>query len=295
MMKTRRMTIGTGGLLSAVSVAALCVAATQSTRVVLAQEYANDSTVGVEPKLGDTIPLDLKFNDEEGHAVTLRSLIKRPTVFVLVYLRCPGICSPMMHEVASTVDQLDLTPGIDYDLITVSFDARETSELAAMAKDSLLAEMKRKVPPESWRFLTGDEQSITRLTNAFGYRFRKDNEDFAHSATIIFVSPSGKIVRYLPGLKLLSAHMKMAIQDAADGRARSFMQAIQRLCYAYDPEGKTYIVKVNRIILVGTLLTLGVFAGYLFFFGRNKPADEDVAEKVTEEVAEEVRAPDGDG
>ena len=72
------------------------------------------------------------------------------------------------------------------------------------------------------------------------------------------------------------------------------MQAIQRLCYAYDPEGKTYIVKVNRIILVGTLLTLGAFAGYLFVFGRNKPADEDVAENLTEEVTEEVRASDGD-
>lgn len=277
-MKTHTPTRGPGGLRNAAWVATLVVTAATALagRSLWGQEYANDATVGIEPKLGETIPLDLTFNDEQGRPVTLRSLITRPTVFVLVYLRCPGICSPMMHEVAATVDKLDLTPGIDYDLITISFDARETPELASMAKDNLLSQMQRKIPPESWRFLTGDERNIARLTDAFGYRFHKDKDDFAHSGTIMFVSPSGKIVRYLPGLKLLPSHMKMAIQDAADGRARSFMQAIQRLCYAYDPKGKTYIVKVNRIILAGTFLTVGVIAGYLFVFSRHKPDEETV-------------------
>jgi len=245
-------------------------------------EYANDSTVGIEPKLGATIPLDLTFNDEQGKPLTLRSLVKRPTVFVLVYLRCPSICSPMMHEVAATVDKMELTPGIDYDLITVSFDARETPEMARTAKENLLGGMQRKIPPDSWRFLTGDETNIAQLTDAFGYRFRRDKEDFAHSATVMFVSPKGVIVRYLPGLKILPTQMKMAIQDAAGGHARSFMQTIQRLCYAYDPQGKTYIVKVNRIILAVSLVIFGAFVGYLFVSGKRRTR-ELAATDVTDE------------
>ena len=263
-----------------------CALGYPATCPVVAQEYANDPTVGIEPKLGETIPLDLTFNNEEGKPITLRSLVKRPTVFVLVYLRCPGICSPLMHEVAATVDKLDLTPGIDYDLITVSFDARETADLARTAKKNLLGEMKRKIPPDSWHFLTGDETNIAKLTDAFGYRFHRDKEDFAHPGTIMFVSPKGVIVRYLPGLKILPTHMKMAIQDAAEGHPRSFMQTIQRLCYAYDPSGKTYIVKVNRIILAVSLVTLGVFVGYLFTFGKKRtPQDANVPTSTEEEIA----------
>ncbi len=266
----------------------LCVSASSG---LVAQEYASDATVGIESKLGETIPLDLTFNEEDGDSVTLRSLVKRPTVFVLVYFRCPGICSPLMHEVAATVDKMKLTPGIDYDLITVSFDARETPQLARMAKENLLGEMKRKVPPDAWRFLTGDETNIAKLADAFGYRFKRDKEDFAHPATVMFVSKDGKIVRYLPGLNILPKHMEMAIQDAAEGRARSFMQKIQRLCYAYDPEGKTYIVKVNRIILAVSLVTLSLFIGYLFAFGKKKSDPNSNLETTTEE---ETGIADGD-
>ena len=273
MMAIRRAAAGRALIMPWLAAAAVMAAG----QMASGQEYANDSTVGIDSKLGETIPLDLTFNDEEGKPVRLGDLVRRPTVFVLVYLRCPGICSPLMHEVAATVDKMELTPGIDYDLITVSFDAREGPDLASMAKDNLLGAMKRQVAPDGWRFLTGDERNIARLTDAFGYRFRRDKGDFVHSGTIMFVSPEGMIVRYLPGLKLLPAHMKMAIQDAAKGRPRSFMQAIQRLCYAYDPEGRTYIVKVNRIILAVSLVTLGAFVGYLFAFGRrgSPPAAEE--------------------
>jgi protein SCO1 len=280
MMATNRAASARALIVPWLAVAAVMVAG----QMVGAQEYANDTTVGIDAKLGETIPLDLTFNDEQGQPVRLDQLVRRPTVFLLVYLRCPGICSPLMHEVAATVDKMELTPGIDYDLITVSFDAREGPELASLAKKNLLGGMERQVTPEGWRFLTGDERNIARLTDAFGYRFRKDKEDFVHSGTIMFVSPKGMIVRYLPGLKLLPAHMQMAIQDAANGQPRSFMQTIQRLCYAYDPEGKTYIVKVNRIVLAVSLVTLGAFVGYLLTIGRRgSPAAAEATQTSEEE------------
>ena len=233
--------------------------------VLSAQAYANDATVGIDEQLGKIIPLDLTFNDEEGRPVVLGDLITRPTVLTLVYFRCPSICSPLMHEVADTVDRIDLVPGIDFDLITVSFDAREGPDLARVAKANLLDDMERKVPPESWRFLTGKEENIAKLTHIAGFRFKRDQQDFMHAATVIFLSREGKIVRYLGGLRLLPADMKMALIDAAEGTPRTVMQKIQRMCFSFDPEGRTYVLQVNRIVLFVTVFFLGIFLVFLLF------------------------------
>jgi protein SCO1/2 len=263
-----------GGTILCAAALALVLAALPGGTAAAQEGYAGDETVGVDEKLGETIPLDLTFNDEAGNAVRLGEVITKPTVLTLVYFRCPSICSPLMHEVAATVDKLDLTPGIDYDLLTVSFDAREGPELARNAKNNLLDEMETKVPPDSWRFLTGTAEHIAKLTKSVGFRFKKEKEDFMHAATVIFLSKEGKIVRYLGGLKLLPADMKMAIIDAAEGHPRSIMQKIQRLCFSFDPEGRTYVLQVNRIVLFGTLFLLGIFLVYLLVKGKAKSKAE---------------------
>jgi protein SCO1/2 len=190
-----------------------------------------------------------------------------------------------MHEVASNVDKIDLVPGVDYDLVTVSFDDRETPELARTAKKNLLDEMETKVPPDSWRFLTGEADDIARLADAVGFRFKRDKQDFVHAATVIFLTKDGKIVRYLGGLKLLPADLELAILDAARGTPRTLMQRIQQLCYAFDPAGKTYVLQVNRIILAVSLGGLGIFLAFLLLFRRKRPEAEtpgEVGEPTTE-------------
>ena len=228
-----------------------------------AREYANDPQPGIEENVGGTIPTDLTFKDENGLTVNLRELIQRPTMLTLVYFRCPSICSPLMHELAATVDKLDMRPGEDYDLITVSFDDREGPELARQAKKNLLSRMKREMAPEHWRFLTGDAANITVLADVIGFRFRKEKEDFVHAATVAFVDKDGQIRRYLGGLKLLPADVELAIVDTMEGRSRSIIQRIQKLCFAYDPEGKTYVFQVNRIVLFVTLLAVAIFLAFL--------------------------------
>jgi protein SCO1 len=228
-------------------------------------DYANDETVGVEEKLGETIPLDLEFVDESGKTVTLGGLIDKPTILTLVYLRCPSICSPLMNEVAATVDKLDLQAGKDFQMLTVSFDVTDDPDLTRTAKRNLLERMEDEIPAESWRFLTGEAESISQLTDAVGFRYRRENDDFVHAASVIFLSPEGKIVRYLPGQRILPADMKMAIFDAAAGQPRTMMQKLQRLCYAYDSEGRSYALQVNRIILMITLPGILIFLGYLLF------------------------------
>ena len=234
-------------------------------------EYANDQDIGIDEKLGETIPLDLVFTNEAGEEVTLDQLIDKPTILTLIYLRCPSICSPLINEVAATVDAVDLVPGEDYELLTVSFDITDDEKLVSNAKKSLLERMKREIPEDSWHFLTGTEDSISRLTDSVGFRFRREKSDFVHAGTVIFLSPQGKIVRYLSGLSILPADMKMALLDASIGKERTLMQRVQRLCYSYDSGSQSYALKVNRIILLVTLPGIGLFLAFLLV-KRKKPA-----------------------
>lgn len=247
-----------------------------------AGEYAYDD-IRIEEKLEDQIPEGIVFRDENGKPVELRSLITKPTVLLLVYLRCPNVCSPLMREVAHTVDEVELEPGQDFNLVTVSFDARETPELARRGQANLLATMDREMAPESWRFLTGDGENIRKLCDAVGFYFKRDKEDYLHSSAVIFTSPDGKIVRYLyPSWQrtkedrtkeipaILPFDMTMAINDAREGKARSFMQRIQKLCYSYDPEGRAYVINVNRLILIVTLTGLGIFLAVLLLKRKKK-------------------------
>jgi protein SCO1 len=225
-----------------------------SPAIIRAQQ---NQKVGIEEQLGKTISLDqLTFTDEAGQKVALRSLFDRPVILTLVYFHCPGICSPLLNELARVADLSDLTPDKDYRIITVSFDPKETHELAARKRDAMLGQMSVKnPPPEAWRFLTGETGDIQRLADEVGFRYIPDRNgsDFVHPATIMFLTSEGKIVRYLNGLKISPAEMEMAVGDSRTGRPRSFIQTVQQLCYAYDPAAQRHTLRIDRLILAVTV------------------------------------------
>jgi protein SCO1/2 len=229
----------------------------------------DNKRVQLSEKLGSIIPLDLTFIDEQGKPVVLKDLINKPTVLTLVYYRCPGICSPLLHELASVVDKCDLTPGVDYNLITISFDVREGTDLAQNTGNAIRESLKnKKVTPETWRFMTGDAENIRKITNAVGFEFKSDKEDFVHPTVVIFLGKDGKITRYLNGLEFLPADMKMAVIDASQGRARNFMHKLQRFCFSYDSDRRSYELQINRVILLGTLAFVAIFGVFLVVRGR---------------------------
>jgi protein SCO1 len=214
------------------------------------------SEVGVDEKLGTTIPLDLSFLDEYGRPVSLRSLVTKPTIFTLVYYRCPGICSPLLSGVASVVDKMDLEPGKDYNIVTISFNPKEDYIMASEKKANYLNGMKKKIPTESWRFLTGDSASIAKITDAIGFRYQKQGEDFIHGAVITAVSPKGQIARYLYGTDFLPLDLKLAITEASEGRTGPTINKLLKLCFSYDPDARKYVLDVTRIAGGGILLIL---------------------------------------
>jgi len=217
--------------------------------------------LGIEEHLGTVVPLDLEFYDEQGNLTALRNVITKPTIVTFVYYRCPGICSPLLTELTRVVDQMSLEPGIDYQILTISFDHREKPDMAASKKESYLSSLHRRIDPAGWRWFTGDSLSIQRLTDSAGFYFKRDGNDFIHAGALIILSPAGKVTRYINGIQFLPFDVKMAVIEAAEGRTGPTIAKLLKFCYSYDPEGRTYALNVTRIsgvIIVGLVLAFVV-------------------------------------
>ncbi|HRE09623.1 MAG TPA: SCO family protein [Ignavibacteria bacterium] len=215
--------------------------------------------VGVDEKLGETIPLDLSFLDETGKPVTLRSLVNKPTLLTLVYYRCPGICSPLMNGVSEVVDKVDMQPGKDFNIVTISFNPREDYLMAAGKKENYLNNMKKKLPADSWKFLTGDSASIAKITDAVGFRYQQQGEDYIHGAVVTVLSQDGKIARYLYGTEFLPMDIKLAVIEASEGKSTPGINKLLKICYSYDPQGRKYVLNVTRIAGGGMLILIAGF------------------------------------
>jgi protein SCO1/2 len=224
--------------------------------------------IGIEERLGDRIPLDLVFRDEEGKSVALGDVIDGPTVLSLVYYGCPGICPALLNGVVWVVNRAPSTPGEDYRLVTVSFDPGDTPEMAQQQRQRYLSQLKKPVAQEGWRFLTGDEESITKLTDAVGYRFRRDGSEFLHPTTLVVLSPSGKIARYLYGVSYQPFDLQMALLEASEERTGPTIAKMVKLCFSYDPEGRRYVANVTRIGMAATLVLAVAFVAVVVALGK---------------------------
>jgi protein SCO1/2 len=209
--------------------------------------------IGVVEKLGDTIPLDLAFLNEQNQEVTLRQLINKPTILSFVYFDCPGLCSPLLNGVSEMVSKLDMNLGKDYQIITISFNTQDTPEKAIEKKKNFVQKISKE-NQDDWIYLTGSQENINLITAAAGYNYVPQGVDFAHPSVIIVLSPSGKITRYLYGLVYLPFDVKMAIIEAQKGISRPSINKVLEYCFAYNPTSKSYTLQVTRI--VGILILL---------------------------------------
>jgi protein SCO1/2 len=224
---------------------------------------------GIVEKLGSYLPMDAELYDESGNLVTLGSVLNKPTIITFVYYECPGICTPLLMDVSKVVDNMSLVPGEDYRILTISFDDRETPEMAASKKENFLSQLKRTIDPSGWRFFTGDSANIYRLTGAAGFYFKRDREMWIHPTTLIAVSPKGKITRYLYGVNQLPMDVKLAIMEASAGTTGPTIAKVLNFCFAYDPVGKHYVFNIVRVSVLIILLLTGLFV-YFFLIRARK-------------------------
>ena len=228
--------------------------------------------VGIDEQLGKTIPLQEYFVDENGNRVSLKDLFTKPTVFAFVYYNCPGICSPLLMELTNVINKSDLVIGIDFNVVVISMDELETPADALNKKQTFFQAFDKTVPPESWKFLTGDSATIKKVANAAGFYFKRQGKDFLHTGAFIFIDNKGKICRYLfpsytdrRGFGILPFDFKMAVLETAEGKISPTMAKVLQLCFRYDPEGETYVLNLTQIFGAGILLLVGLFVLYLRF------------------------------
>ena len=224
-------------------------------------DNTKDPEIGIVEHLDEYLPKDIYLIDENNQRVCLTDLIDKPTIINWVYFRCPGICSPLMEGLAKVMDASDLVPGVDYQVLTISFDPRETIDLGIKKKANYLNLVtKKETIGKGWKFFVSDSASIAKGTNATGFKYKSTGKDFAHAASICVVSPKGKITRYLNGIYFLPFDFKMAIIESSKGMSAPTISRIMLYCFAYDPVGQAYVLNVTKIS--GTLI---LFVAVLFF------------------------------
>ncbi len=221
--------------------------------------------IGFDQNLDRHVPLDTVFSDESGRPVTLGDYFgRRPVVMVFAYYDCPMLCTMVINGLASALDVLSLEPGKDFEIVTVSFDPRDTPATATAKKASYIARYKQPGAAASWHFLTGGQPAIDRLTRAAGFRYvwDKETQQFAHPTGVIVLTPDGRLARYLFGIEYGPRDLRYAIVDASNGRVGSAVDSLLLYCYHYDPMTGRYgvaIMRVIRIAAAATVLGLGMF------------------------------------
>ncbi|MBC7910027.1 MAG: SCO family protein [Pyrinomonadaceae bacterium] len=223
------------------------------------------NNVGIDQKLGEQVPLDLMFRDEAGREVRLSEYFNqgRPVIISLVYYECPMLCNQVLNGLAGSLKTLSFDVGKEFDVVTVSFDARETPQLAAAKKDSYMARYNRAGAEKGWHFLTGDEKNINALTQAVGFRYAYDEttNQFAHASGIMLATPEGKLARYFYGIEYAPKDMRLSIVEASANKVGSPVDALMLYCFHYDPATGKYGLAIMNVVRLGGILTvLGIIA-----------------------------------
>ena len=234
------------------------------------------SEVRIEQKLDQQLPLDLVFRDESGQPVKLGQYFgKKPVVLAFVYYDCPMLCTQVLNGMIRSFRVLPFTIGNEFDVVTVSFDPRETNVLAAAKKKvyvDYLPESMRAGANDGWHFLTGDQASITQLTDAVGFHYRWDDatNQFAHASAIMVATPHGRLSRYFYGIEYAPRDLRLGLIESSANKIGSPMDQLLLYCYHYDPATGKYGAAVMRVMRVAGVLTiLGIVAMLLLLKARH--------------------------
>jgi protein SCO1/2 len=220
--------------------------------------------IGFDQKIGEAVPLDLAFRDEAGKTVHLRDYLgKKPVVLSLVYFDCPMLCGMTTDGLVRSLRALRMSVGTEFDVLSVSFDPRETSELASAKKGPVMRQYGRKGGAEGWHFLTGDKASVDALTKAVGFRYVWDAEQkqFAHATGVLILTPQGRVARYFFGIEYPAKDLRLGLIEASEEKLGNVVDQLLLLCYHYDPKVGRYTATVRNFLRGGAVLTIAAVAG----------------------------------
>ncbi len=227
--------------------------------------------VGIEQHLNAQVPPDLTFVDDTGRTVKLGDYFgKKPLILNLVYYNCTMLCGEALAGLAGAMKMVKFDVGNEFDVITVSFNPRETPEIAAAKKQDYLKRYGRPGAASGWHFLTGPAESINALTKAVGFQYQYDPRinQYAHATAIMVLTPQGRISRYFYGVDYPPKDLRMGLVEASQGKIGNAVDQVLLYCYHYDPATGKYGAVISNILRLGGALTILLLGGLLFILLR---------------------------
>jgi protein SCO1/2 len=231
------------------------------------------SDVTFKQRLGESLPLDAVFRDEDGRTVTLGQFFgQRPVVLAFVYYECPMLCTQVMNGLSSALKVMPFTAGQDFEVVLVSFDPRDTPAVAAEKKRAHLEYWSTQNQAPAWHLLTGDEASIRRVTSAAGFTYHWDERSgqFAHVSGVLVVTPDGKLSRYFYGVEYSPKELRLALVESSAGKVGSAIDELLLYCFHYDPESGRYGLLVMNLVRLGGVLTVVFIGGAIVLMRRRE-------------------------
>jgi protein SCO1/2 len=248
--------------------------------------------VGIAQNLNQQLPLSLTFTDDHGQQVQLAQYFgKRPAILALVYYQCPMLCSEELNGLTGALQMVNFVPGRDFDVIVVSIDPSEGTDLAAAKKRSYLHRYGHPDTANGWHFLTGTQPNIDALTKAVGFGYVKipgpDGKltQFAHASSIQIVTPAGKLAQYYMGVEYSPKDLRLGLVEASTNHIGSPVDNILTYCYHYDPKTNKHSLIVARVVQLGGLVTVSTLGGFmLLMFRKDSRLNDDGTPKTGTKV-----------
>lgn len=234
-------------------------------------------SVGYDQRIGEKVPLDVPWRDEHGRAVKLGDYLNghKPAVLVMAYYHCPMLCDLVLQGVETGLKPLSLDPGRDFDVIVAGIDPKETPALAAAKKKEILARYARPGTENGWHFLTGPQDSITRLTQSVGFRYVYDPErnQFAHAAGMVILTSEGRVSRYLLGVEFPARDIRLGLVESGHGKLGTVADQVLLYCFHYDPLVGRYSAVTLNIMRLSAAVTVVALALFVVFLRRRETAE----------------------
>lgn len=252
------------------AIAALVLAASPAAAQRVEALPGDLEEIGVDQNLDAQLPLDLSFVDEAGNAVRLGDYFHKdkPVLLVLAYYECPMLCSLVLGGLVEALRDLDWTPGEEFEIVTATIDPHETHQLAQLKKNSYLESYGRPSAAAGWHFLTGEQESIEALAGTVGFRYQylEDEDEYAHPAAWVLLTPDGRISRYFFGVRHDPKTLRLSLAEASEGKVGSVVDRFLLYCYRYDADEGRYAPVAMRIMQIGAMLTVMLLGVTLLAF-----------------------------
>ena len=228
--------------------------------------------VGITEHLDAQIPLDLTFRDDDGKVIVLGQYFnnEKPIILTLNYYRCPMLCSLTLNGLTAGLEEMEWTLGDEFEVITLSINPDEKSPLAKKNKEGYLGHYSREGAEKGWHFLTGEQGNITKLAESvgFGYVFDPQTGEFHHTASIMFITPDGRISKYMNDVQFKGQDLRFALIEASEGRIGTALDKFLLFnCFQYDPDSNSYTPVAWKLMRTGGVLMLVALAGGLAVLG----------------------------